>query len=133
MNAQLLADIFPGCSGREAIRFEIPRQRLMLKLVDGQPQSAWHFYPRPEKVWVHRLLKTGSDLQLARAAFEVAPPKDSVASLAVAVREKLGIMSLESVEIHLFNYAGKWEWIRETEQVRDANTKATAYGYYLLE
>ena len=92
-------DVFLHQPGREAIRFEIPRQRLMLKLVDGQPQ-AWHFYPRPEKVWVHRLLKTGSDLQLARAAFEVAPAKDSVASLADAVREKLGIMSLESVEIH---------------------------------
>ena len=117
--------------GKEPVKFSVPRQRLMLKVVDGQPQSARHFYPRPEMVWAQRLLK-GSDLQLARSALEVAPAKDSVASLAMAVAKEYEISPPDLLEIYQLNHAGGWE-LMEKDQVLYGNTEKKPYGFFVNE
>ena len=120
--------------GKEPVKFSIPRQRLLFKLVDGQLQSARHFYPRPETVWVQQLLKKGSYLQPSWSAFKVAPEEDSVESLADAVARKRGILSQHPLKIYMLNHAGGWwEWIQAASQVLYANAEEKPYGYYISE
>ena len=126
--------IFLHEPGKDPVKFRIPRQRLLFTVVDGQPYPARQFYPTPETVWVQQLLKKGSYLQLSWSAFEVAPAKDSVASLAEAVSTKCGIISKHPLKIYKLNHAGeRWEWIRAASQVLYANTEEKPYGYYVSE
>ena len=123
--------VFLHQPGQQApIRFEIPRQRLLFKVVDGQPQSARHFYPRPEKVWVQEINESGEAVD---EPFQVEPQEDSVQSLRTAILLYTGIKSRRQLRIHQLNHAGEWEVIPKKSQVLFANTEEKPYGFYVKE
>ena len=48
-------DVFLHDPESGCVRFEIKRQRLMYKVIDGRAVLARHYYPKPAEVWVQRL------------------------------------------------------------------------------
>ena len=126
-------DVFLHQPGQQApIRFEVPRQRLMLKVVDGQPQSARHFYPRPEKVWVQRLAWHSGRFQPTGRAVPV-PAGGTVGHLQLEIKtlstQEIDVFSLE---IYRLNHTGEWELTTE-DQVLYGNTREKPYGFYVSE
>ena len=116
--------------GKELVKFCIPRQRLLFKLVDGQLQSARHFYPRPKTVWVQEINVAGERMD---DPFEVEPQEDSVQSLRKAILVDSNIQSRRQLRIHHLNHAGEWEVIPKKSQVLFANTEEKPYGFYVPE
>ena len=112
--------------GKEPVKFCIPRQRLLFKLVDGQLQSARHFYPRPEKLWVQEINVAGERMD---EPFTVMPQDDSVQGLRKAILVGSNIQSRRQLRIHKLNHAGAWEWIQAVSQVLYANTEEKPYGF----
>ena len=118
--------VFLQRSGKEPVHVQIPRQRLMIKLVKGVPMSARQFYPKPEEVWVQRLT---SDMKLIGRAFEVKPNKDNVAALAEMIKDAESLTCpLSQLAIYRQNWKGEWQEEAE-EKVLYENTKQRPYGF----
>ena len=116
--------------GQEPIRFEIPRQRLMLKLVDDQVVSARAFYPWPQEVWVQPLRSEDGVMKKQRRAFKICPAPADVAGLAKAIRDEDGLTcGLSQLQIFRQNWEGEWEEETKMSQVLYENTEEKPYGF----
>ena len=123
-------DVFLHQPGTAPTRLKIPRQGLLFKVVDGQPQPARHFYPRPDEVWVRRINST-LEAYAGRSAFTVEPEKDSVEALAEAILETYGMKSPQPLRIYKPDYAGKMHLVEN--EILFANREKNAYGFYVPE
>jgi len=117
---------------KKCVRFEIKRQRLMYKVVDGQAVTARHFYPRPTDVWAQELLlEGGGSPKLTGKAFEVKPEKDSVASLAEGIVAKKKSLKCDVDELTIYSQSrtGVWKELEKPSQVLYANADEKPYGF----
>ena len=104
----------------------------MLKVVDGQPQSARQFHPRPKTVWVQRLAwHTGRSQPTGRAV--PLPAGGTVGHLQLEIKTlSTKEIDASSLEIYRVNHAGEWELTTE-DQVLFGNTMEKPYGFYVSE
>jgi len=115
----------------KCVRFEIQRQRLMYKIVDGKAVIARHFYPRPTSVWVQELVREGDGiLKLKGHALRVEPKDDDIAAVKAAVKENKQSLKCDADELTIYSQSRSGVWKEEEEdQVLYENTKARPYGF----
>lgn len=118
---------------REPVKCCIPRQRLLFKMVDGQPRPARQFYPTPDDVWVQRLRVKRGGLQVTQSAVKVSPAEDSVAGLTCVLGLKLGLTLPSNLKIYKLNHTQEWWELVEEDHILYANTKNKPYGFIVLE
>lgn len=121
--------VFLHRPGKAPIRLEIPRHRLMFKLVDDKAVTARRFFPKPDVVWAQEL--DAGDWKLKGRALEVKPERDNIASLAEAVKGKKPSLTCDADDLTIYtqNRSGKWVEVVKPSQVLYANTDAKPYGF----
>ena len=100
-------------------------------MVNGQPQPARYFYPKPESVWVREINEALEEF--VDSAFKVEPNEDTVESLVEAIRAELGIKSPHPMCIYKLDHQQRFKLIEDVNSVLYENREEQAYGFYVRE
>ncbi|CAE7679690.1 unnamed protein product [Symbiodinium sp. CCMP2592] len=125
-------DVFLHRPRHDPLRFSIPRQRLMLKLVDDKPVSARSYYRKPQEVWVQELQIQGDVHTLVGKVFKIDSAPNDAADLASRIKavEDLSCR-LSKLAIYRLDWKGEWKEER-AGQVLFENTEESPYGFRQL-
>ncbi|CAE7235475.1 unnamed protein product [Symbiodinium sp. CCMP2592] len=125
-------DVFLHRPRLTPIRFFIPRQRLMLKLIDDKPVSARSYYCKPQEVWVQELQVNENVHALVGEVLLIESAPNLVAQLARRIKTVAGLSwPLPKLAIYRLNWQNEWEK-EAADQVLFENTRNSPYGFRQL-